>query len=173
MEFSLISETSHCVKSVQIRSFFWSVFSRIRTECGEIQSVFSYSVWIRENSDQKKNPYLDIFHVVSLSKVLWVNIPCHSKFLVALLPFTSNIWCTVYTLKTNETKAGHILSTYPEFMLATNLRKKQWPSVLKWNGLWLFFLEKPRAVDNIPSLSWDWHLGIKCFCDWMASGNSW
>ena len=27
---------SHCVKSVQIRSFFWSLFSRIRTEYGEI-----------------------------------------------------------------------------------------------------------------------------------------
>ena len=26
----------HCVKSVQIRRFFWSVFSRIRTEYGEI-----------------------------------------------------------------------------------------------------------------------------------------
>ena len=29
----------HCVKSVQIRSYFWSVFSRIRTEYGEIRSV--------------------------------------------------------------------------------------------------------------------------------------
>ena len=31
-----ISELNHCVKSGQIRSFFWSVFSRIRTEYGEI-----------------------------------------------------------------------------------------------------------------------------------------
>ena len=38
---------SHCVKSVQIRSFFWSAFSRIRTECGEI-------LWMRKNADQKK-----------------------------------------------------------------------------------------------------------------------
>ena len=34
------------MKSVQIRSFFWSVFSRIRTECGKIRirknSVFGY-----------------------------------------------------------------------------------------------------------------------------------
>ena len=32
----------HCVKSVQVRSFFWSVFSRIRTEYGAISylSVF-------------------------------------------------------------------------------------------------------------------------------------
>ena len=29
----------HCVKSVQIRSNFWSVFSRIRIEYGEIREV--------------------------------------------------------------------------------------------------------------------------------------
>ena len=34
----------HCLKSVQIRSFFWSVFSRIRTEYGEIQS-FHAVLW--------------------------------------------------------------------------------------------------------------------------------
>ena len=37
---------THCVKSVQIRSFFWSIFSRIRTEYGEIRtrknSVFGH-----------------------------------------------------------------------------------------------------------------------------------
>ena len=39
--------TGHYVKSVQIRSFFWFVFSRIRTEYGP-----------------EKTPYLDIFHTV-------------------------------------------------------------------------------------------------------------
>ena len=43
-----------CVKSVQIRSFFLSVFSRIRTEYGEIQSISPYSIQMRENTDQKK-----------------------------------------------------------------------------------------------------------------------
>ena len=28
----------HCVKSVQIRSFFWSVFSCIRTEYGDLDT---------------------------------------------------------------------------------------------------------------------------------------
>ena len=32
----------HCVKSVQIRSIFWSVFSRIQSKCGKI--------WIRKYS---------------------------------------------------------------------------------------------------------------------------
>ena len=32
----------HCVKSVQIRSIFWSVFSGIWTEYGEIRSISLY-----------------------------------------------------------------------------------------------------------------------------------
>ena len=35
----------------------WSVFSRIRTEHGEIQSVFPYPVRIRENTDQNNSEY--------------------------------------------------------------------------------------------------------------------
>ena len=39
-------EVDHYVESVQIRSFFWSVFSRIRTEYGKIRtrknSVFGH-----------------------------------------------------------------------------------------------------------------------------------
>ena len=33
--------------------FFWSVFSCIRTEYGERQSISPYSVRMRENMDQK------------------------------------------------------------------------------------------------------------------------
>ena len=44
----------HCVKRIQIRSFFWFVFSRIWTEYGEIRSISPYSVRMRENTDQKK-----------------------------------------------------------------------------------------------------------------------
>ena len=35
-------------------SFFWSVFSRIRTEYGEIRGIFPYSVRIRASTDQEK-----------------------------------------------------------------------------------------------------------------------
>ena len=54
----------YCVKSVQIRSFFRSVFSRIRTVYGEILRISPYSIRMRENMDQKKIPYLDTFHAV-------------------------------------------------------------------------------------------------------------
>ena len=37
--------------------FFWSVFSRIRTEYGETRSISPYSVQMRGNKDQKKSEY--------------------------------------------------------------------------------------------------------------------
>ena len=42
----------HCVKSVQIRNFFWSVFYCIRTE---ILRISLYSVRMRESTDQKSS----------------------------------------------------------------------------------------------------------------------
>ena len=42
----------HCLKSVQIRSFIWSI--PIRTEYGEIRSISPYSIRMRENTGQKK-----------------------------------------------------------------------------------------------------------------------
>ena len=50
--FLKLSYELHCVKSVQIRSFFWSVFSYIQTEYGEIQ----------------KHRILDTFHIVVIVK---------------------------------------------------------------------------------------------------------
>ena len=49
----------HCVKSVQKRSFSWSVFSCIRTEYGI--SVFSPN---KGEYGPEKTPYLDNFHAV-------------------------------------------------------------------------------------------------------------
>ena len=40
----------HCVKIVQIRSFFWSPFSRIRTEYGEILKSEFEKMQTRKNS---------------------------------------------------------------------------------------------------------------------------
>ena len=45
---------THCVKCVQIHSYFWSLFSHIWTEYGEIRSISPYSVRMRENTDQKE-----------------------------------------------------------------------------------------------------------------------
>ena len=48
------SRSTHCVKSAKIRSFFWSLFSCIRTECGDLRTKSPYSIQIQENTDQKK-----------------------------------------------------------------------------------------------------------------------
>ena len=49
----LLTLTEKCTYS----EFFWSVFSRIRTEYGEIKSIAPYSVRMRENIDQKNSEY--------------------------------------------------------------------------------------------------------------------
>ena len=43
-----------CLKIVQIRSFFWSLFSRIRAEYGDLLCKSPYSARVRENTDQKR-----------------------------------------------------------------------------------------------------------------------
>ena len=49
-----ISWQTHCVRSVQIWSFIWSVFSRIQTEYGVLRSKSPYLVQMLENTDHKK-----------------------------------------------------------------------------------------------------------------------
>ena len=44
----------HCVKSVQIWSYFWSVFSCIRTEYGEIRSSFEIRKLVLRDAAQLK-----------------------------------------------------------------------------------------------------------------------
>ena len=65
----------HCVKSVQIRRFFCSVFSRIRTEYGEILRILSlrYLSVFSPNAGKygpEKTPYLNNFHAVKGTSVL-------------------------------------------------------------------------------------------------------
>ena len=64
----------YCVKSDQIRSFFWSVFSSTRTEYGQIRSISPYSVRIRENTDQKKLRIWTLFTqwYFEIEVMLWV-----------------------------------------------------------------------------------------------------
>ena len=49
------------VKRVQVRSFFWSIFSRVRTEYGDLLRQSPYSVQIRENPDQRKHRIWTLF----------------------------------------------------------------------------------------------------------------
>ena len=54
IETNQVKKEQHCEKSIQIRSFFWSVFSCIRAEYGDLRCKSSYSVRIQENMGQRK-----------------------------------------------------------------------------------------------------------------------
>ena len=56
------SSNTYTAKSVQIRSFFWSIFSCIRAEYGDLLRKSPYLVQMRENKGQKKTRYLHTFH---------------------------------------------------------------------------------------------------------------
>ena len=47
----------HCVKIVQIWNFFWSVFSCIRTEYGDLMRKSPYSVRIQEIQTRKNSVF--------------------------------------------------------------------------------------------------------------------
>ena len=47
----------HCVKSVQIHSFFWSIISCLRTEYEYLLCKSPYSAWIHENKTQKNSAF--------------------------------------------------------------------------------------------------------------------
>ena len=66
----------HCMKSFQVRSFFWSVFSCIRTEYGDLLSKSPYSVRMQENTDQKK------LHIWTLFTQCYKNTKQTKKFTV-------------------------------------------------------------------------------------------
>ena len=60
-----VMKSVKCGKSWEMRSFFWPVFSRIRTEDGDLLCKSWYSVRIWKFTDQKQNPHSDTFHAVS------------------------------------------------------------------------------------------------------------
>ena len=72
----------HCVKSVQIRSYFWSIFSCIRTRNNSVFGHFSRSV-----TDQNVQENLIILccvlqvHVVSILKFIWFILKLTCSFL--------------------------------------------------------------------------------------------
>ena len=66
----------YCVKSVQIRSFFWSVFFCIRTEYEDLLRKSPYSVRIQENTDHKK---LRIWILFTQCFTLW-HMPAPKTF---------------------------------------------------------------------------------------------
>ena len=51
-------------KKCPYSELFWSVFSHIQTELGEMRSIFPYSVRMLKNTDQNKSEYGHFSHTV-------------------------------------------------------------------------------------------------------------
>ena len=56
------------------KEFFWSVFSYVRTEHGELRSKSPYSVWTQENTDQKKLLIWTLFTQWHPLILIWVSL---------------------------------------------------------------------------------------------------
>ena len=66
----------HCVKSFRIGSCSGPYFPHIRTEYGEIQSISSYSLQMRENADQNNSEHRHIF----CSATIFINYTFYNCF---------------------------------------------------------------------------------------------
>ena len=73
----------HCMKSFQIQSFFWSVFSCIWTEYGDLLRKSPYSVRTQENTGLEKTPYLETFHGM-LTQLIKITVDWSAVFSTVL-----------------------------------------------------------------------------------------
>ena len=67
-------------ESVQIRSFFRSLFSRIPTKYGEIRSIFPYSVQMQEITDQEKPRIWTLFTLWQLLDYSHIPVVMHTLY---------------------------------------------------------------------------------------------
>ena len=114
--------------------FFWSVFSCIRTEYGEIRSVW-------ENTDQKNSEYVDFLHSVRNSytaQLIMIMIEHTAKNTV----ISSISWCENFVERHSfRTISGDSPKTMQKLCLPTKFLHQE----IRWNNGTVFF-----AVISIP-----------------------
>ena len=101
--------SDHFVKRVQIQSFFWSVFSRIRTEYGEILRISPYSVRMWENKDQKKLRIWTVFTQWTLCQLF------SSYFLNLALWVVPEVQLLLFVLHLNASRFNQIIHESTKF----------------------------------------------------------
>ena len=92
LKFSIKDFFSDCKPLRRIRSFFWTVFFRIRTEYEEIVRITLYSVRMQENTDQKNSEYGHFSRSEKIRRRLWIRSHLPKKLLAKNLFF-----CEMYT----------------------------------------------------------------------------
>ena len=82
------------MKSVQIRSFFWSIFSCILNEYRDLLRKSSYSVWIQENTDQKNSVFGHFSRSAYWLKIIFGLYQQQKKKMIGWLrQIKQNHWC--------------------------------------------------------------------------------
>ena len=82
-------------KKCPYSKLFWSVFSRIWTEYGEILCISPYSVQMRENADQNNSEYGLGIQTYSgpYSVQMWKNLDQNNSESVHFSPSVCFCWC--------------------------------------------------------------------------------
>ena len=157
----------HCVKGVQIRSFCWSVFSRIQSECGEIRtrknSVFGHfsrsdgntSLWSLSNLGAKSRCWISLIignsavFTQKVTNVVWkICLECIWNKSLQECIIVSSFTCTEFffvslnisSTLTHENWNVHLLLTLTEndtWILGCLLYLK-----IAFNIKWYYFMSK-------------------------------
>ena len=142
-------ETLRCAKNVQIRSFFWSVFSNIYTEYEYLRGKSLYSVQIRENTDQMKLRIWTLFTQCFFRKIIEL-----SKFLLLKLIQTGLYVGRKCSLNIKNTSFTNINKH--------NISK----NVNKFISLWFLWCSNTKHQDTLSAKItvlfehlYVWHLG--------------
>ena len=89
-----IRQVYHCVKSDQIRSFFWSEYMKIRTRKNSVFGHFSRSVFVRVFRNFKKS-WLNKLLLILIIKISWLEFSWqarYSKDLKIMAPILLNVF---------------------------------------------------------------------------------
>ena len=94
---------------------FWSAFSRIWTEYGEIFRISPYSVQMKENADQNNSEYWHILRILQF----FVVAKAFDNFVPELISIRWNMALTVPSYSSEKLKIWnydrHIFKTYSVF----------------------------------------------------------
>ena len=140
--FAVLSQgIKHCVKSVQIQSYFWCAFSCTRTEYGDLLRISPYSIRVQENTDLKKLPIWTLFKQWNNTINDWSEGSISSwtgmyfKLTCVYSAFSENWEKKIHKLWTN---IHSVNIKFPQMYFCTNLHKKigqQTFALFFWNRL--------------------------------------
>ena len=125
--------------------FFWSVFSHIRNEYGDLLRKSLYSVQMRENTDQK-NPDTATFHAVI---VILVNFTMQkvARFMwfVVILKMKAEIKNVMNTSSIYQKLSSLLRENFPDFFSTRE------PILFMPNVVWWYHWTNPNTDDLISA----------------------